>query len=50
MAQLFRRETSCFIDLGSIPGRGKIMNVLVFYLQVNMVPWALFSNEGNNNA
>ena len=33
MAQLFRRETNCFepprivfIDVGSIPGQGKIMN------------------------
>ena len=29
---------------GSIPGHGKVMNVPVFYHEVNMVLWALFSN------
>ena len=50
MAQLLRRETSCFeplrsgITQGSIPGQGKIMNVPVFYHEVNMVLWTLFTN------
>ena len=44
------RETKLFRDSwqwfypGSIPGHGKIMNVPVFYHEVNMVLWALFSN------
>ena len=38
MAQLLRHETSCgFTELGSIPGKGKIMNVPVFNHKVNMV-------------
>ena len=42
MAQLLRRETSCFEPLLSgftraISGQGKIMNVPVFYHEVNMV-------------
>ena len=44
MAQLLRRETSCFETPGSNPGQGKIMNVMVFYHEVNMILWALFSN------
>ena len=51
MAQLLRGETncfepphSCFIDMGSIPGQGKIMNVPVFYREINMVIWELFRN------
>ena len=54
MAQLLRRETSCFepprngfTDLVSIPDHGKIKDVPVFYHEVNMVLYALFSN---NNA
>ena len=49
LAQL-RRETKLFrasarwFYPGSIPGQGKIMNVQVFYHEVNMVLWALFSN------
>ena len=50
MAQLLRRETSCFdlplsgfTDLESIPGQGKTMNVPVFCHKVNMVLWTLFS-------
>ena len=31
-------------DLGSIPSQGEIMNVPVFYHEVNMVLWALFCN------
>ena len=44
MAQLFRRETSCFdplrrgfTNLGSISGQSKIINFHVFYHVVNMV-------------
>ena len=51
MAQLLRRETNCFepprsrfTDLSSIPGQGKITNIPVFYHEVNMVLWVLFSN------
>ena len=50
MAQLLRRGTSCFdpprnygyTDMGSISSQGKTMNV--FYHEVNMVLWPLFSN------
>ena len=49
MAQLLRREINCFepppsgfTDLGSI--QGKIINVLVFYHEVDMVLWTLFPN------
>ena len=41
MAQLLRRETSCirgsaqWFYPGSTPGQGKIMNVPVFYHEVN---------------
>ena len=48
MVQLLCRETSYFepadsglTDLGSIPGQDKIMNVPVFYYEINMVLWAL---------
>ena len=51
MAQLFRRETSCFepprsgfTDMGSIPGQCNIMDVPDFDHEVNRVLWALFSN------
>ena len=44
MAQLLRRETSCFEPRGLIPGQGKIMNVPVFYHEVDMVLWTLFTN------
>ena len=44
MVQLLHCETSCykspcdgFTDLGSIPGHDKIMNVLVFHQEGNMV-------------
>ena len=29
-------------DLGSIPDQGRIMNVLVFYHELNMILWTLF--------
>ena len=51
MARLLRCDTSCFepprrgfIDLSSIPGQGKIVNVPVFYNEVNMILQALFIN------
>ena len=50
MAQLLRRKTSCFEVLCSgftrvhSPDQGKTMNVPVFYLEVNTVLWALFTN------
>ena len=50
MAQLLRRDTSCFepphcgfTDMGSIPGQGKIMNVPIYH-EINMVLWALIIN------
>ena len=42
-AKLFRASAQWFY-LGLIPGQGKIMNVQVFYHEVNMALWALFSN------
>ena len=50
MDQLLLRETSCFepprswFYLGSIPCQGEIMNVPVFYHEVNIVLWTFFSN------
>ena len=51
MAKLLRRKTSCFeaprsafTYMGSIPGQCKIMNVPVFYHEVNMAFLTLFSN------
>ena len=50
MAQLLCCKTSClrasvqWFYLGSITSQGKIMNVTVFYHEVNMVLWSLFSN------
>ena len=49
MVHLSRHGTGCFeptrsgfIDLGSIPHQ--VMNVLVFYHEVSMILWVLFSN------
>ena len=36
--------TAQLFYLGSILGQGKIMNVPVFYREVNMVFWTLFTN------
>ena len=50
MAQLLRRETSCFEPPRSgftrvqFPGQGKITNIPVFNHEVDMVLWTLFTN------
>ena len=50
-AQLLCRETNCFeplrsgfTDLSSILDQGRMMNIPVFYREVNMILWVLFSN------
>ena len=40
----FKPPRSGFTDLGLIPGLGRIMNIPVFYHEVSIVLYALYSN------